>query len=348
MEPIVDRNPGLESSFGNTISFAEATDLVRRTWLKENEMPVRNAAQLVIVDNIGGGKGGSKRYKEYDTDTFADEKAEGANSKKSKMGMGYHKDLIAKTYSKQIDITIEMRQLSLTSEITSAITNLSGFCERRMDLDVTHMLTFANATSYVNMNGTTVTNTTGDDLAILSSVHKLAFSSDTYSNIVSGNPVFSQGAFEAAKLIASKQILNNFGEKRTKNFNTIVTGEDPSTVRAVKQLLQSTADVDAAQSGVTNVYAGAMRHVILPYLDTTATGANDATKRRWWFLVASGQGIMGWQAYLGIWMNPEYRTPNAGNNSEDINNYNWTYSTIDMHGVCAVSPKGIIGSCPTN
>lgn len=348
MDPIVDRNPGLQGSFGNTITFAEATDLVRRMWVKENEHPVRNAAQLFITENIGSGNGGTKRFNEVDSDTFSDEKAEGANSKKAKSGIGYHKDLIVSTYSKEIDITIEMRTLAKDAEIVAAITNLVGFCERRIDLDLTHRFTFANATSYVNMNGTTVDTTVGDNLALLSAVHTLAFSSTTYTNIVPGNPIFSQGAFEAAKLLTTTEIMNNFGDKRTKNFNTIVTGEDPATVRTVKQLLQSTADVDAAQSGVTNVYQGAMRHVVLPYLATTATGANDATKRRWWFLVASGQGVMGFQAYLGIWMAPTYRTPSAGNNGEDINNYNWTYSTLDMHGIAIVSPKGCIGSCPTN
>lgn len=306
------------------------------------------AEQLFITDDIGAGQGKSKIYNEVDTETYADVKLEGANAQASKVGVGYDVTMTARTFAKKIEITLEMRHDNRYAEVGTYLTDLARFCENRMDLDLTHRLTFASSTSYTDRNGYTVSTTVGDGLALLSTVHTLAFSSTTYSNRVTGDPVFSQGAFESAKLLAATNIYSNFGEKRQKNFNVLVSGDDPSTVRAIRQMLQSTADIDGVQAGLKNVYEGSMRHIVLPNLATTAAGAYDSTKRRWWFTAAVGQGLNGWQAFLGKWISPTLRTPGAGNNGEDINNLNWTYLAYCRYGVATVSPKGIIGSLPTS
>lgn len=340
--------PGNQTSFIAEATLPELTDLVRRNWVMENKDIARNAEQLFIVQDIGSGNGNTKIWNEVDAETYADVKPEGANATKSRVGVGYNVTMTARTFAKQIDITLEMRNDDRYAEVASYITNLSRFCVNRQDLDLTQRFTFATATTYVDRNGYTVDIAVGDGLALLSAVHTLAFSSTTYSNIVSGNPAFSQGSFEAAKLLAATQIYSNFGEKRQKNFNTIITGDDPGTVRTVKQLLESTADIDAVQAGIVNVYEGAMRHVVLPNLATTAAGAYDSTKRRWWFIGATGQGINGWQAFLGNWISPTLRTPAPGNNGEDINSLNWTYTAFCRYGITVVSPKGLIGSTPTS
>ena len=45
------RNPGLEGTLQNTTTFAEMTDLVRRVFVKTNEMPAKNAGQLIKGKN---------------------------------------------------------------------------------------------------------------------------------------------------------------------------------------------------------------------------------------------------------------------------------------------------------
>lgn len=339
---------GNQTTLLNTLTLSEMTDLVRREWITIQEDHPKNAKQLFITEPVGSGQGSSKRYNEIDIEKYADFKGEGSNSRKAKVGVGYQKDMTARTFSKEIDITLEMRNDNRYTEAGNLITSLGEFCENRMDLDLTHRLSFATSSSYTDKNGETVDTTVGDDNPLLYSAHTLVFSSSTYRNRVSGDPVFSQGAFEAAKLLAATQILTNFGEKKTLNFNTIVTGDDPSTVRAVKQLLNSMADTTAAQSGIMNVYKGVMSHIILPDLATTAAGAYDSTKRRWWFIVAAGMGARGWQAYLGTWISPQFKYPTEGNNGEDIHNYNWTYSTYCRYGICIPTGKGIIGSAPTS
>ena len=341
-------NPGNATTTLNTITLPEFTDLVRREWIMTKDYKERSARQLYIVEQVGAGQGSSKRYKEVDVETYADVKGEGANAAKSLVGNGYEVDMTARTFAKEIEITLEMRNDNRYAEVGSYITSLSEFCPNRQDLDLTHRLTFSNATSYTDKNGYTVDTTVGDSYALLYATHTLAFSSTQYNNIVTGNPAFSQGAYEAALLIAATQIYSNFGEWRVLNFNTIITGEDPGTVREVKQLLNSMADIDGAHAGIINVYKDGMKHIILPYLPTTATGAYDSTKRRWWFIAAIGLGVKGWQAYLGEWISPQLKTPSSGNNGEDIHNLNWTYLTYCRYGIAVVSPKGLVGSNPTS
>ena len=332
----------------NTVTLSEMTDLVRREWKHTSEFFPRAARPLFIYDKIGDGNGNTKRYQEYDTETFADVKVEGNNFAKGKVATGYSKDMVATTFGKEIEITLEMRRYNRYSDVAAQITKLTEFYPNREELNLTHRFTFCTSSSYTDMNGNTVDVTVGDTNPLAYATHALKYSSTTYSNVVTGSPVFSEGSYEAAKLIGAYQIYNNFGQLRQMNFNTIVTSNDPSTCRVVKQLLNSMADIDAAQSGVMNVYKDGTRHVILPWLPTTATGAYDSTKRRWWFYLAAGQGANGWQAYLGEFMASELKTPAPGNNGEDIHNLNWTYASYGAHGIAILSGKGFIASTPTS
>lgn len=339
---------GSSSTLLSTITEPEFSDLVRRNWVSVQETLPRNAQQLFVVDQIGQGQGKTKNYTEYDTETYADVKPEGAAATKSKIGVGYDMTMTAKTVAKQIDVTIEDRQFNRYPEVSAKLRSLASFVENRMDLDLTHRLTFATSTSYTDKNGNTVATTVGDTNALADTTHDLAFSSTTYNNIVTGNPEFSQTGLQSALLIAASQIYTNFGERRVMDFNTIYCWNDPGTEQRIDQLIQSVADVDAVQAGVVNVYKGKFTRVSLPNLATTATGAYDSTKRRWWGIVAAGQGLMGWQGILGVWMPPMLKTPAPGNNGENIDTLNWTYVAVGMYGIVTVSAKGIICSCPTS
>src|SRR3990167_889103 len=320
----MDGNFGGQSTLLSNASLPEFVDLTRRSWAITQEQLQRNARQLFIETTV---EGSSKRFQEVDLSTYADVKTEGADSEKAKVGAGYFMDLNVRTFSKEIDITLEMRQDNRYPEVKGLITSLAEFCDNRMELDLTHRFTFAGDTSYTDLNGETVTTEVGDNLALASASHTLAFSATTYNNIVTGNPAFSESSLESALLIAATQIYNNFGELRQLNFNTIVSGPDPGTVRTIRQILESTADIDAIQAGVKNVYMGQFRHVVLPRMATSAVGAYNSAKRRYWFLVAAGQGIQGFQAYLGVKQAPTLQSPATGNNGEDVHNLNWTFLT---------------------
>jgi len=329
----------------NTVTLSEFTDLVEKEFALNQEMVTTgNAQRLFILDDITDHTGNTRRYDEVDTETFGSLKREGEDAVKANVGIGYSKTLTLKRIAKEIVITFEMRRYNKAPEVASQITSLVHFCPQRTELDLTHILTFASATSYTDMDGESVTTTTGDGLALLSAVHTLSFSSSTYRNRVNGDPVFSQGGLEAAEELAVTNVLSNFGERRVKRFNAIISGDDPTTVRAIRQVLESTADIDAAHEGVKNVYNRKYEHVILSYLATTATGAHDSAKRRYWFLAAIGQGQMGWQAYFAVNEYPNLKAPAPGNNGEDIHNDNWTYGVRCGYGIVTLSGIGLIGS----
>ena len=339
----------MQGTLLNTITFPEMTDLIRKEWVVTQNMIKPMALQLYITDPIGKGKGNTKLYNEIDTETYAKLKRQGEAVQKASIGVGYNVTMTKKRIGLEIDITQEMRDENRYPEVGTLITNLTHFCPQRIELDATHRLTFGNATSYVDMDGETVSTVGGDGLAIFSAVHTLKFSSTTWSNIVSGNPVFSQGSLEAAELLTTTDILNNFGDKRVLTFNTIVVGTDPNTKNSVKQFLNSTSDIDQNNPGVINIYQNAYKMLCLPQLATTATGANDSTKRRWWFLAALQQGLSGLQAYYGQWEAPHMvASPASGNNMEDPHADIWSWGTRAGYGFVIVSGRGIIGSFPNS
>jgi hypothetical protein len=334
----------------NTVSLPEMTDLIRKEFVTNQEMVKPVAEQLFIKDPIGKGQGSTKRYDEVDTQTFGRRKREGEAAKKAAVGVGYNVTMTKERYAMEIDITQEMRDENRYAQVGSLIQSLTHYLPQRRELDLTHILTFASATSYTNMDGDTVTTSVGDGLALLSSAHTCKNVPDTYSNRVSGDPIFSRGALESAEKLAVSNVLSNFGERRVMNFNVIITGDDPNTVNSVKQFLQSVSDVDQNNSGVTNVYRGKYRHIVLPYLATTATGARDSAKERYWFLAAVGQGLNGWQAFYGVWEPAHFKdlTKTESGANHDYSRDIWTFGVREGRGIRAVTGRGIIGSLPTS
>ncbi len=334
----------------NTVTFTQFTDLIRKTFVRTQQLiPTGAAMQLFIKDSIGMNQGNTKRYDEVDTQTFARRKYEAVASKKATVGVGYNVTMTMKRIAMEIDITYEMRTQNRAPEVGSLITNLTHFCPQRLELDLTHRITFCTSTTYTDMDGDSVDVTVGDGLALVSSVHTLKFSTSTYSNRVSGDPIFARGAIEVAEALTVSNILSNFGDRRVLNFNTIISSDDPNTCNNIKQFLESTTDVDTNNPNIINPYKGKYRHIVLQHLATTATGAYDTTKKRWWGLVAAGQGINGWQSYFGEWEAPHLKdAPVDGRSNDDYSRDIWTYGARAGYGIVAVSGRGLIMSCPVS
>lgn len=336
----------------NTATLPEMSDLIMKQFSFQNEMVKPAAQQLFIYEDLTGWGSDSKRYDEVDVETFAKLKRQGENSQKARSGVGYNKYMYAKRYAMEINVSWEFRRYSqqYASSVKSDLVNLSHFIPQRFELNLSHVLTFAGATSYTDMDGESIDLTTGDGLALVSAVHTVAHNAAvTYSNAVSGNPAFGQGALELAEGLFVSDIVSNFGERRVLTPNKIVTSDDPTTCRAVRQVLNSTADVDANHAGVENTFKGKYQHIALPYLATTATGARDATKKRYWFLVSAyGSPSNSWQAYYGVYENANLKTPATGNNGEDFSNDDWKYGVRGSMGQCVLSARGLVASLPTS
>lgn len=338
-------DPQNQGTFLATVTFPELTDLVNRNFISVGSMIIPNAKQLFLTDTMGASEGELKLLQEFDTTTYAKAKAQGADSKKASFGIGYYITIKAKRIGIESEITFEMRRYNKKQEVMAAITSLPYFCPQRVELDLTHRLTFCTATSYVDMDGNTVDLTVGDTLALASASHTLKFSTLTYSNRISGDPLFSKGGLEAAELLTTTDILSNFGEKRTMEFNTIVTGNNPTIVNSVKQFLHSISDNTQPNAGVVNVNKDKYRHVILPQLNTTATGAIDSTKKNWWFLMATNAGLNGWQGWFIEWEGMNLIPATTGNGT-DVHKDVWYYNVRQSYNIGAVSGRGLIASCP--
>lgn len=290
--------------------------------------------------DIQKGTGNERTVWELEGELFARFKAEGEDAAKTQVIQGYSKTGYIRSFAAEVDITWEARNMGKNQEVITRLTNLAHFGPQRMALDLTHRLTFAGSTSYTDMDGETVDVSMGDTLALASSVHTLTGSSDTYSTVITGNPVFSQGALEVGMEVANVNIKDNFGNLRTLDFNTVVIHNDPATLRTARQLQNSTADTTQNNSGVTNTYKNMFKLVVLPRLATTAAGAYDSTKKKQWHYIASGQ----WQAYFSLFQAPTLTKPATGNNGEDIHNKDWTFSVFLAYMILVVSAKGCLTS----
>jgi hypothetical protein len=120
-------------------------------------------------------------------------------------------------------------------------------------------------------------------------------------------------------------------------FDIIFSGDDPNTVNVIRELLQSTASVDAANAGVKNVYMGKYKHVILPRLATDKNGAVDATKRRYWGIASS----MISSAHLGIWEEPRLKVPANLNAGEEFSTDSWNFGVRAGYGICVAGAAWI-------
>jgi hypothetical protein len=340
-------DPQNQGTFLNTVTFPELTDLVNRKFISVGGLIVPNAKQLFMTDTMGVGEGELKLLQEYDVSTYAKAKPQAVAAKKAQFGIGYYITIKAKRIGLESEITWEMRRYNKKPEVLQVMEGLPNYCPQRVEIDLTHRFTFASSTSYTNMDGDTVDLTVGDGLALASTVHTLKFSTLTYSNRISGDPLFSKGALETAELLTTTDILSNFGEKRVMQFNTIVTGNNPTVVNAVKQFLHSTSDNTQNNSGVVNVNQDKYRHVILPQLATTATGAIDGTKKNYWSLMAIGNGLNSFQAWFVEWeaMN---LVPMSVGNGVDVHMDVWYYNVRQAYNIGIVSGRGAIFSLPTN
>jgi len=324
----------------STNTLPQMTDLVKRSFddgLKNLPQVMRNSG-IVMEEKMPMHTGEFKRFAErVHRNQYASTRDEGQGTTEATVQYGYEKDMQVYTVALGVSITKRMRVAGKDQPILDQITSLSEVCTNTMDLDLAHRLTFHTATAYTNRDGDSINITTGDGLALASAVHTLTGSASTYSNIVSGNPQFSKGALENAEKLFAEETLNNLGEKMMMRGDTIITTDDPNTIHQVRELMNATADVETSNSATFNVYKNAYKHVISGRIATTAAGAVDSTKKKYWFLADSTSSDF----YLCILENPYLTNPASGNSSEDSDTENRTYRTAATYGMAIVTGRWI-------
>lgn len=323
----------------SVITFEELSDNVERNFIAHMNLVQPVARQLFRVDPIGTGNGDTHTYNEYDTDTFSSQMPEGVDAVKARFALGYEKSAKVVRYGKEVNVTEYMRKFNKVRRVQDDLLALMNYIPQGEELDLTHRFTFATSTSYTDRDGNTIDVSLGSGNALVGATQALSGTSTTYRNRISGDPLFSQGAYEAGLDLGVSDVLSNLGERRVMDFDVIFSTDDTATCMDIKRLLKSTGDVDGAHSGIINPHMGEKRHVVLPYLATTATGARDATKRKWWGLVATGQ----WHGYFGLAEAPYMTKP-----FQDPHNDNWVFGVRGSYLICVPGGRGVIMSCPTS
>jgi len=223
-------------------------------------------------------------------------------------------------------------------EVQNKLTNLGTLAVKRLDLDLTHRLSFGTATTYDDRDGETIDISVGDTLALFSTAHTLRGSATTFRNRLANNPQFSPGSLEAIQTMRINNSFNQFGESLSVEDDIIWSSNDPNTVRTIAETLRSSSNNTQNNPGVINTFSGTFRHVILPRLDTTAAGAKDSTKAKYWGTACTSMST----AYLGMHEEPHVTTPSLGSNAEDFLTDDWMFKTAAGYMIVIVS-AGWIG-----
>jgi len=287
---------------------------------------------LVKTLNISENTGNTREFSEIDTNEYLTYKGEGDQAARGKIQQGYTKTMTKYRVAENIGITYEMRTENKYPEVVNALLGAGRKGANTIDLDLSHRITFATATTYTDRDGRTITTTVGDGFQLAYTAHTLKGSSTTFRNRLANNPALSKGALEAMERLVTENTYNQFGEKVTATFDILFTTDDPNTVNTAREYLKSVANPDATHAGVVNVYQGKYKHVILPRVATTAAGAPDSTKRTYWGIASSLMSSF----YIGVWEQPHLIPPTPNSNSEDVQTDDWEYRNRAGYGITVV------------
>lgn len=323
----------------NTVSHSIFTRLADVIFGKALGMVERNARSsgMFVEEAVPANSGEVRDYTEIDLELYASDKPQGEQAERARVQLGYNKQVVVSRFAKDIGITYEMRRFNKYPDVVRRLSNLAQMPLNRLELDLSHRIGFGTATTYTTKDGKVVDISVGDGLALFSTAHTLTGSSTTYRNRLAGNPILSKGALEGIERLVAEETLNNFGEKVTATFDVLWTTDDPATINTALEYLKSVAAPDFANSGVNNVYKGKYRHVKLPLVATTAVGAVDATKRRYWGIASTLIS----DAHLGIWEEPHLKSPSDLNAGEEFSTDDWNFGVRAGWGIGIVTGRWI-------
>ena len=279
---------------------------------------------LVKEIPIAMNTGNTRKFSEIDLEEYAKKKKESDQSVRGRVQQGYSKEGTLYRVSLNIGISYEMRTQGKYLDIQQKLTNLGKVAPNRMDLDLTHRLTFGASTSYTDMDGETVDTAVGDTYQLFYTAHTLRGSSTTFRNQLANNPQFSRGGLESMELMRVENTFNQFGEKMTIPDDVIWCGDDPNTNNTIDEVLRSTSNPTQSNSAVVNAYSGKYMKVVFPRLATNAAGGIDTTKRKYWGVASSVMSTF----YLGVHEEPHMiPPPTDSNNGADRQTDDWDFGT---------------------
>lgn len=345
-------NPGNSAPLMATYTQKEIYNLVEKYFAEFRDSYPLDAKPVFIYQSVPMQNGVIKRFDEKDFSTFAKTKPEGSPTKRAQYGIGYHKDVIMKTIGLEMALTEESIKFNKWDDVKTIGVELGKTVPNRINLDMTHFaVTFAQSSSYVDMDGFTIDETTGDGQPLASAGHTLAFSPLTYTNIVPGGPQFSKSALISAEIIARNNIVDNYGIPKSMKMSHIFSTGNPQIIESVQQFLRSISDNTQANPNVENTYQNRYKLLVLEQIDTDIFGRRDTTKSNWWGIGAFEGDVKGkrFTAIYAEWEAPHMKpAPTADNNANDFSRDIQKYGTRGRYNMCALNGLGIVYSFAAN
>jgi hypothetical protein len=326
----------------NTATYPDLVANKDIIWVK-GVMSVQKTAEesgIWKVDSWGSNTGDVREYSELELEEYAKTKDESSDAEQAKTTQGHSKTVSPIRFGLDISISWEYRNRNKYQTASRELTQLGRTVANRRELDLQHRIGFGTATTYTNLDGNSIDISTGDSLATFSTAHTLTQSSSTYRNILANNPQLSRGSLESMEQMIKENTLNNFGTKMTVTYDILWIADDANTENTAREILNSTASPAAPNSGVVNVNQGKYKLVVLKLVNTTALGAPDTDKNKYWGLAASGEN--GAQMYLSVEQQPILDMPTSlGTNAEEFSSEDISVRGRGSHAIVTVVGRGI-------
>jgi hypothetical protein len=272
----------------STQTLPELFDLRERLYLNElkNSDTMRDSAQLSKLfrnDPFMAGEGLLKTYTEKDTQTYGSAQPEGTTGQLVKFGIGRTMNFTFVDYGNATTFTGKARHFNKNKDFLNTI-DIPMMLQARRVLDGTHLFTFAASASYVNMDAETVDLTVIDGLSLVNAAHTTAQTGETFTNIITGNPVFGKAGLLLGETVLRNNTIDGYGKLGSVSPNCIVTSTDPTVMYNVRQVTGSKTELGQDNPFAINAL-NTYEHIALSKLDTDANGGRDTTKSDMWFII---------------------------------------------------------------
>lgn len=332
----------------STMSVPAIQDLIKKSFAKEQHTKNPEIRRVFIKESAGW-ESNAKRVHEFDRERFAEQKVEGQSSAQRGVAQGYFKDVIRKTVSITRVVSGEAYQGLTAHKLAEYSMQTKKDVEDKIELDMRNYLGYSTgATSYTDNGGFVVDLTVGDGFAVFHNAHTLKHSTDTYSNILSGDPSLTNVAMENAEDYFEYNVKDNFGQNVEMTPDTLITSRKAIMVNRVARLFgsvspESIENTANANAGVTNTYKDKYTHLKIRF-DVDSTGKTNSAWSFYWFLASlSGMAEERFQAYYVSWLSPMVAPPEV-----DQDKWILSYTARACYGIAAVSGKGILVSKATS
>lgn len=327
------------SQLANPVNIGQASVLVRNAvirWRKGNTKAEKISQEIRSIF-------GEEKVDDYNLE-FSEGPGNGGFS--SKTGDGEDYKLMSSTFGDTVTpqikkrtarfiITEDLQRFSKYPFVNRRLENVGGWLWNGYVLDLSHKFTFAFDTSYVDRDGETVSVVGGDGAAMVADTHTLN-NGDTFDNKLTGR--LSETTLEDAEDLGSA-IVDHNGVLTFQTYNILATGPHANTRNMARRLYQQDRSLGTDLNDM-NMYKGMYRQVTIPFLATTATGAPNSAKARFWFLISEEWAKENLVAAVADW-------PDVENPTRDNDNNNIQIKGKMRYDIFHLNSFGIIGSNAT-